>query len=496
MSVIKRKYGVALSGVKKIRIPMLKAGSSDYATDSDWTPAAGDVKVSKDAGAEANIATLPSYTNGAWEFVLSATEMTAAQTVVKIVDSATKAVKDQFFIVETYGHQSAMWQPDMEGTELILQKYNGGVWLTSGGASGQVLGVNGTAQNPSGNWNDAILLTGVSKTGLGKIYLVGDTPPVVDQDISRLEIIGTHDFITLNFASGTKILTKSIVRNCKVTGTLAAASQYNKFINCEMGATISNLDNADLIRCKVSGLSIADGKEVRMLHCYGNAGTVNFNTPSSATRLLMYNCDFAELNLTNMNTFVTIYALGKGILDLNSTASAVVVYLWGNWRTINEGSASIFNESNIGEDGAGLTNLGGMNSAMKAEVNAEVDTALSDYDPPTHAEMTAEHNVLEGEHVTLGAQNTAIEVDTQDIQSRIPAALQSGRMKSNVDAFGGASTVDGVVLSTWAELMQAMVNGRFKKDTPTTGQITIYKRDNTTPLTIVNVTDTERTRIS
>ena len=43
----------------------------------------------------------------------------------------------------------------------------------------------------------------------------------------------------------------------------------------------------------------------------------------------------------------------------------------------------------IGTAGAGLTDLGGMSTSMKAEVNAEADTALTDYDPPTDTEMIA-----------------------------------------------------------------------------------------------------------
>ena len=44
----------------------------------------------------------------------------------------------------------------------------------------------------------------------------------------------------------------------------------------------------------------------------------------------------------------------------------------------------------IGVAGAGLTDLGGMSTGMKAEVNAEADTALSDYDPPTRTEATSD----------------------------------------------------------------------------------------------------------
>ena len=43
----------------------------------------------------------------------------------------------------------------------------------------------------------------------------------------------------------------------------------------------------------------------------------------------------------------------------------------------------------VGTAGAGLTDLGGMSTGMKAEVNIEADTALTDYDGPTNAEMEA-----------------------------------------------------------------------------------------------------------
>jgi hypothetical protein len=108
-----RKYATTLSGATKVRIPMPKAGSNDFAASGDWTPASGDVKVSIDAGTEANIGTLPSFANGAWEFVLSSTELTGKNIVVKIVDSATKAVDDNMFIVETFGNASAFYPDDI-----------------------------------------------------------------------------------------------------------------------------------------------------------------------------------------------------------------------------------------------------------------------------------------------------------------------------------------------------------------------------------------------
>lgn len=109
-----RKYGVATT----FTAPVRKAGSDDLAATGDWTPATGDVKVSKDDGAVANITTLPSVVTGTgsvlWKFTLSATEMQAARVVIQIVDSATKAVDDQVFLIDTYGNASAQHAIDLD----------------------------------------------------------------------------------------------------------------------------------------------------------------------------------------------------------------------------------------------------------------------------------------------------------------------------------------------------------------------------------------------
>lgn len=114
------KYGVA----RHIYIPIPKAGSANHAVSADWTPAAGDVKISKDGGATANVTNLPTAiamgNSTIWDFSLTLTELTAAQVVVTIADSATKAVDDTGFIVETYGNASAQHALDL-GTALASQ---------------------------------------------------------------------------------------------------------------------------------------------------------------------------------------------------------------------------------------------------------------------------------------------------------------------------------------------------------------------------------------
>jgi hypothetical protein len=119
------KYGTAFT----VRMPILKASSSNQAATGDWTPAAGDVKIYKD-GSAANVTNLPTVTTSgnasAWVFSLTATEMQAKEVLVLIADSATKAVQDNGFTVLTYGNASAQLAIDLSDTTfgLSVQTFN------------------------------------------------------------------------------------------------------------------------------------------------------------------------------------------------------------------------------------------------------------------------------------------------------------------------------------------------------------------------------------
>lgn len=138
------KYGVA----RHIYINITKAGSANHAVSADWTPAAGDVKISKDGGAAANVTNLPvaiAMGNSAiWDFSLTATEMQAAQINITVADSATKAVDDTGYVIVTYGNASAQHAVDrndivragMTALPNVAAGANGGLPL--GDASGRV----------------------------------------------------------------------------------------------------------------------------------------------------------------------------------------------------------------------------------------------------------------------------------------------------------------------------------------------------------------------
>lgn len=120
------KYGVQTS----FRFAVIKSSSSDLAATGDWTPATGDTKISKDGGNVANTSNNPSAVGGTgsvlWSITLTAAELQAAEIVIQIVDSATKAIEDQTLVIYTYGHASAKIRADLSDS----------VWLgLTGGAA-------------------------------------------------------------------------------------------------------------------------------------------------------------------------------------------------------------------------------------------------------------------------------------------------------------------------------------------------------------------------
>lgn len=113
--VFLRKYGVEaiIDG-----IVLVDTDSVDFETDP--TLASGDVKISKDGGALANINTLPAETpamsgGSLIRVTISATEMQAARIVVLFKDQTNpKAWEDQVIIIESYGDASAQHAFDLD----------------------------------------------------------------------------------------------------------------------------------------------------------------------------------------------------------------------------------------------------------------------------------------------------------------------------------------------------------------------------------------------
>lgn len=103
-----RRYNTALSGATRIPIPV-RVSSGALATSSDYTPAAGDSKVSIDCGTEANTGTDLTWDDGTLYLTLSGAELSGKLICVRVIDAA---IQNEAVYIETFGHASAMYPGD------------------------------------------------------------------------------------------------------------------------------------------------------------------------------------------------------------------------------------------------------------------------------------------------------------------------------------------------------------------------------------------------
>jgi hypothetical protein len=82
-----------------------------------------------------------------------------------------------------------------------------------------------------------------------------------------------------------------------------------------------------------------------------------------------------------------------------------------------------------------------LGSQAKADVNAEADTALSDYDPPTRAESTSDKDAVISEIDANESKIDAIQADTNELQGLISDSKIAAQVKGMDDSVINASAL-------------------------------------------------------
>lgn len=124
MAALQRKYNTSTT----VWFPMIKRAVMDFAVSADWTPASGDVKISKDGGTAANTTNLPTAitmgNTAMWGLDLTATEMQASTIAITVADSATKVVEDQMILIETIGEGNGQLDTNWWADALLKRDWN------------------------------------------------------------------------------------------------------------------------------------------------------------------------------------------------------------------------------------------------------------------------------------------------------------------------------------------------------------------------------------
>ena len=182
----------------------------------------------------------------------------------------------------------------------------------------------------------------------------------------------------------------------------------------------------------------------------------------------------------------------------------------------------------ITDIGTAITDIGTVDGKADAiildvaAVDGKADTAIADI-----AAVDGKVDTAITDIGTVDGKVDVIDTNVDDVISRVgtPVSLDSGattlagmltKMADDNDGsafnattdsleriaatFGNAitldDTVDGITVSVLLQKLMAMADGRFAKNVPAQNQITFYKRDNSTPLFVVEVSTGGRSRIT
>ena len=288
----------------------------------------------------------------------------------------------------------------------------GRVWInTVGGEAGVVSYLNGVADNQSLTVADAETIAG--NLGISDFHISSDSTFAPAGDFNNKNMYGIGYTATLaGDYAGTHIYHAS-----PLTGTVTTSNNSDHFdaLDCIIGNL--TVDDAHFTNCGLTGTVTLSGVgsgtpgELKVINCRSLiAGSttpiLDFGTGSEN-----HNVTFSDwqngIEIQNFNVVTTggtdlLSMSGTGQLVISANCDGGTINLRGQWKiTDNSGGAvtivqddvateitSILTDTTeIGTAGAGLTDLGGMSTAMKAEINAEADTALTDYDGPTNTEM-------------------------------------------------------------------------------------------------------------
>jgi hypothetical protein len=300
-----------------------------------------------------------------------ALEIDAIRTLTNLLGDIQEDIKDRQVVYE----EGAVWVDLIEGTP------------------GTTIFVNGTSRNPVISMADANTLATALKFNRFKINngssitFVGDqVNKIFDADGAFINM-GSQNVnlsvfnraIMLGIGTGA-----AIFRDCALVGvTIDTSTAYTSVVSGT--TTLSITGTYHFLRCTASGATDP-------IFNFGAVGaqTLNLRDWSGA------------VEIQNLAAGDIVHFEGNGLITFNANCTGGTAFLRGNINLVdNSGGAVTLNQ----------------------DARYELSRILSDETAFNGADIA---DIL--------TDTTAIEVDTQDIQSRIPAALVSGMMDSNISA--------------------------------------------------------------
>ncbi len=193
--------------------------------------------------------------------------------------------------------------------------------------------------------------------------------------------------------------------------------------------TVTLAADAEMDECHLTGTITLPVGAVFLDRCHhggANPAILEFGAAVGSTTVHMhaYSGGVEIYNMGDSGTDI-LHLDGNGKLVVNANSSGGTINLRGNWEvtgspgnvtinyddTTSDVAAILVDTAVIGAAGAGLTDLGGMSTGMKAEVNAEVDDVIT---------------------TDTGSEETSVPAAAADIRAQIQWLYQALRNKLSV----------------------------------------------------------------
>lgn len=269
--------------------------------------------------------------------------------------------------------------------------YEGGaVWIdTVNGTAGTTIFDNGTVINPVLTLADAKTIADNASLKIKRFIIISGSSLSLGADYSGYSFIGDAWTLALN----SQTIDAAYFEGCTVTGTYTGTPH---FMECEIGVAGITGTSGSFGDCSLAGDILVSGVGDWFLHhCWSAiAGTstpaFDFAVGVASTNLNMRDYS-GGIEIKNMGQSATdnMSLEGNGQLIVNASSTGGTIALRGNFKVTNNGSSTIVLDDDttninailvdtavIGTAGAGLTDLGGMSTAMKTEVESEANDAL------------------------------------------------------------------------------------------------------------------------
>lgn len=173
-----------------------------------------------------------------------------------------------------------------------------------------------------------------------------------------------------------------------------------------------------------------------------------------------------------------VLAKGTGVTGFNDLSAAQVNAEADTALADYDGPTNAELTTALGTaDDATLAAIAGLNNLSAAQVNAEVDTALSDYDGPTNAELAIA--LAAADDAVLAAVAALNNLSAATVLTQVNAALDS-TVPDSVPADGTRPSMRQAAYIGTQFLLERSVSGTV---------MTVFKTDGTTPLMTVTLDD-------